>query len=134
MERSPFLDGLPWIHPVSTLTTLHAQLLRELQRHLVWVVVRLPQRGKPVHLPSSLHGDGWPSCVYREPARKHKGRGGTVSTYPPTSFWLSLLALPEAKKGWEFGKVKVYHYIYLPLCLILRLRKRGWTFFLHSET
>lgn len=60
------MDQLPWIHPVSTLTTLHAQLLRELQRYLVWVVVRLPQLGKPVHLPR-LFAWGWVAklCLQR---------------------------------------------------------------------
>lgn len=38
------------------------------------------------------------------------------------------LVLPEAKKGWEFGKVKVHHCISLPFRCISLLRKPGWTF------
>lgn len=62
--------------------------------------------------PSSRVGkEGWPRRVYREPARKRKGRGGAVSTYPPTSFWLSLLALPKARKGmgiWQSESILLY--------------------------
>lgn len=56
--------------------------------------------------------------------RKCMRRGGAASRL----LLAVSLVLPEAKKGWEFGKVKVHHCIFLPFRFISLLRKPGWTF------
>lgn len=121
MERALSSVGLPG----STLTTLRAQLPGAYGS--AWCGWRAPAGRRARASPQAPCVGKGGADVFTD--RKHRGRGGALSTHPPTSSWLSLLVLPQAKKGWEFGKVKVQHCVCLPLPLISRLRKPGWTFF-----
>lgn len=94
------------------------------RRCLVWLA-GLQRSGKPARLPRRpARGRVAETCVQTGSAWEEG------ELFPSASRLLLAvsLVLPEAKKGWEFGKVKVHHCISLPFRFISLLRKPAWTF------
>ena len=120
MEGSLSSDGLPSHHPDHP----PCPASRGLTEVPVWLA-GLQRSGKPARLPRRpARGRVAETCV-------RTGSAGEEGELFPSASRLLLavsLVLPEAKKGWEFGKVKVHHCISLPFRFISLLRKPAWTF------
>lgn len=117
MEGSLSSDGLPCHHPD------HPP--RPASHGGAWCGWRGSSgQASPPASPGARHGEGWRRRVFRQEVHEKR------ELFPSASRLLLAvsLVLPEAKKGWEFGKVKVHHCISLPFRFISLLRKPAWTF------